>query len=279
MIATQNSVHNHQHFGSVDETRESTGCMAFVCPLCREDLERLVSAYRCVACARTYPLHYGIPDFRVFPDSYLGFEEDRERTESILAVLDRYDLHSLLEYYWNLSSCTPTALQRKFIRSAMRSERKARLVNRTLTDHTFDEPVSPERVLEIGCGTGGFLAASLEQGQQVVGVDIAMRWLHLSRRRFLDKGLPSPPLVCCCAEFLPFPANTFDLTVMSSTLEFVSSQRQVLSECARTLRADGSLMINTVNRYSIVAGRRGNSRRASVWSVGQRRRTRLGKPC
>ena len=51
----------------------------FADSLCRDRLEVAGEAYRCAPCARTYPLHGGIPDFRVFPDPYLSPEEDRER--------------------------------------------------------------------------------------------------------------------------------------------------------------------------------------------------------
>jgi ubiquinone/menaquinone biosynthesis C-methylase UbiE len=90
-----------------------------------------------------------------------------------------------------------------------------------------------------------------------------MRWLHVSRRRFMDKGLPIPPLVCCCAEFLPFADKSFDLIVAGSTLEFVHDQEKVLSECARALNENGTLYINSVNRYSIA-----KDPYSYLWGVG-----------
>ncbi|MGH7790876.1 MAG: class I SAM-dependent methyltransferase, partial [Thermodesulfobacteriota bacterium] len=99
--------------------------------------------------------------------------------------------------------------------------------------------------------------------EQVIGIDIAMRWLHVSRRRFMDIGLPVPPLVCCCAEYLPFPDGMFDLVVASATLEFVHDQQKALSECARCLNDNGSLYINTVNRFSIA-----QDPYAYLWGVG-----------
>jgi ubiquinone/menaquinone biosynthesis C-methylase UbiE len=97
----------------------------------------------------------------------------------------------------------------------------------------------------------------------VIGTDIAMRWLHVSRRRFMDRGLPIPPLVCCCAEHLPFPDGTFDLAVCSATLEFTRNQDQTLSECARALCRGGSLYLSTVNRFSIA-----QNPYVYLWGVG-----------
>src|SRR4051812_11362084 len=90
----------------------------FVCPLCRGELDVLNEAYLCTGCEKTYPLHGGIPDFRVFQDPYLDFQEDHKRTEIVLAALEQFNFEELLEYYWTFSDVTPDALRPKFIRSA-----------------------------------------------------------------------------------------------------------------------------------------------------------------
>jgi ubiquinone/menaquinone biosynthesis C-methylase UbiE/uncharacterized protein YbaR (Trm112 family) len=222
-----------------------------VCPLCRGELAESALGYHCRPCRKNYPLQGGIPDFRIFPDPYLDFEEDRRRTDFVLKALDRFDLPGLLEHYWSVSDVTPEVLRGKFIRSALLGEHKAQRVLRLLHDNTFATPVRAERVLEIGSGTGNFLAAAASHFKQVVGVDIGMRWLHVSRRRFMDQGMAAPPLICCCAEHLPFPDNYFDLTVCSATFEFTRDQDQVLNEAARTLAPSGAMYLSTVNRYSI----------------------------
>jgi ubiquinone/menaquinone biosynthesis C-methylase UbiE/uncharacterized protein YbaR (Trm112 family) len=239
----------------------SLQALAFVCPLCRGGLDVLEEASHCSDCKKTYSLHGGIPDFRVFPDPYLDFPEDYDRTEIVLAALDRYELEPLLEYYWSFSDITPEALRPKFIRSAMLGEQKS---ERTMQILKADKQArKAQKVFELGSGTGNFLVAAMQEYEQVIGIDIAMRWLHVSRRRFMDKGLPVPPLVCCCAEFLPFPDGSFDLGVMSATLEFTRDQEKVLSECARTLNGTGMLHINTVNRFSIA-----RDPYAYLWGIG-----------
>jgi SAM-dependent methyltransferase len=241
---------------------ESLRDISFVCPLCRRELQVHEEAYHCAPCGRTYRVHDGIPDFRVFADPFLSFEEDRRRTEIVLSALDRFDLQGLLEHYWSYSDITPPPLRAKFIRSALLGEKRALRVVKLLEPVAERAQGSVRRVLEIGSGTGNFLAV-MHPGQKVVGIDIAMRWLHLSRRRFLDKALPVPALVCCCAEHLPFADGLFDQAVCSATLEFTRDPNQVLSECARTLRPNGYLYISTVNRYSIV-----QDPYASLWGVG-----------
>lgn len=224
--------------------------LRFVCPSCRGALAVSERSYHCEACVKTFNVHAGIPDFRVFPDPYLDFEEDRDRTEIVLAGLEKYDLEKLLDYYWTFSDITPDNLRSKFVQSAMRGEERARLAVETLASNAA-QPLAGAAILEVGCGTGNFLSAAIGRCEMIVGTDIAMRWLHVSRRRFMDKGIPPPPLVCCCAEYLPFADGTFDVMAAMSTLEFVKDQEKVVSEASRVLRREGTFFLNTVNRYSI----------------------------
>ncbi len=237
--------------------------ISFVCPLCRLGLNVSEHGYHCGECGKFYPLHGGIPDFRLFPDPFLDFKEDYDRTEIILAALDDHNLESLLGYYWSMSDVTPEALRHKFIRSAMLGEQRAKRILNILEDVQGKDPANSKSALEIGSGTGNFLSVAAPYYGRVIGTDIAMRWLHVSRRRFMDLGIPVPPLVCCCAEHLPFPDGVFDLIISSGTLEFVSDQNKTLSECARCMKDDGSLLINTVNRFSIA-----QDPYAYLWGVG-----------
>ncbi len=126
---------------------EATRALTFVCPLCRGGLEVADGAYRCAPCARTYPVHGGVPDFRVFADPYLDFAADHRRTELVLGELDRRSLAELLEFYWSHSDITPPHLKAKFIQNALRGEARARRVIRLLEGNTVREPVSPARVI------------------------------------------------------------------------------------------------------------------------------------
>lgn len=224
--------------------------LSFVCPLCRGKLLVSETDYSCSACTKTFHAHAGIPDFRVFPDPYLDFREDRERTEIVLSGLEKYDLEKLLNYYWTFSDITPENLRSKFVQSALRGEERSRSAVETINRHRSAFS-SGKKILEIGSGTGNFLAAAIGECDVIVGTDIAMRWLHVSRRRFMDKGIEPPPLVCCCAEYLPFADGSFDVLAATSTLEFVKDKAKVVSEAARVLRPEGLFYLNSVNRYSL----------------------------
>lgn len=232
----------------------------FVCPRCKGHLDTTSTHFHCEPCQRDYPVVAGIPDFRVFPDPYLDFDEDRSRTQIVLDALEQYPLKELLTYYWSFSDVTPPLLRAKFVENAMRGEARGKRLFDLLTSN---ESKLPERFIETGCGTGNLLTTAARHIPQTVGTDIAMRWLHLSRRRFMDMGLDVPALVCCCAEYLPFKPHSFDAAIMASTFEFLKSPNDALNELKRTLSKNGSVIINTVNRFSLTS-----NPYAHLWGVG-----------
>jgi ubiquinone/menaquinone biosynthesis C-methylase UbiE len=181
----------------------------------------------------------------------------------VLDALDTHNLEDLLEHYWSFSDITPVDLRAKFIRSVRLGEERANRAVEILGRENGKTNSPGKMILEIGSGTGNFLASATGAWEKVVGIDIAMRWLHVSRRRFMDKGLPVPALVCCCAEFLPFADGSFDAIAMTSTLEFTKDQSKVLSECRRALSDSGTLYINSVNRFSLAT-----DPYAYLWGIG-----------
>lgn len=232
-----------------------------MCPECRGRLRENAQGADCAACGRRYARHHGILDLRVFPDPYLGLDEDRARADRVVEVLDRLALPELLEHYWSLSASTPPSMRPGFVRSALRAPMRARRVlDRMEADGL---PLPRSRVLEIGSGTGAFLAEAGRHLREVTGLDIALRWLHVSRRRFRDRGQVPPPLVCACAEGLPFEDETFDAVVILGTLEFVRDVDRVFVECARVLRRGGRAYLTTANRHTL-----GPQPHVRLWGVG-----------
>ena len=51
----------------------------FVCPRCKGELAANSTSYRCDRCAITYPVLFGIPDFRLRSDRYLSLEDERAK--------------------------------------------------------------------------------------------------------------------------------------------------------------------------------------------------------
>ncbi|MGH9902732.1 MAG: class I SAM-dependent methyltransferase, partial [Pyrinomonadaceae bacterium] len=122
--------------------------------------------------------------------------------------------------------------------------------------------VSGVSLLEIGCGTAPLLVAAGKRYEKTVGVDIAFRWLVVGKKRLAEAGLDLP-LICACAEALPFPEGAFDRVVADSTLEHVRDQHQTLAECERVMRPAGHLFVSTPNRFSL-----GPDPQAGIWAGG-----------
>jgi ubiquinone/menaquinone biosynthesis C-methylase UbiE/uncharacterized protein YbaR (Trm112 family) len=237
--------------------------IAYVCPLCKGELDVHASEYRCPACDRAYPVEVGIPDFRVFDDPYIEQDDDREKAKLIAAKFDDHDFERLIDFYWSITPHNHPALVKRYVRHALTAvERGRQSIQKIEAMVPYRISGEDKRCLEIGCGTGGFLVASKEQFGHVVGIDIAFRWLVVARKRLQEAGV-SCQLVCCCAEALPFREGQFDLIVAGDVLEHTLTQREMIAEQHRALRNDGVFFAATPNRLSLTP-----EPHVRLWGVG-----------
>lgn len=217
------------------------------CPGCKGQLQRSAKAYSCAVCKKVFPIMHGIPDFRLFGDPYLGFKDDYARTQLISENMNRFDFAGLLKFYWSNSPETPDSLRSKFVRTALLGDSKAKEILKSLPQSETDKH---KTILEIGCGTGGFLSIASKRYKRIVAIDIALRWLIVCSKR-LKNVEARIPLICCCAEFLPFPDNYFDMIVSSATIEHTRSQKSVFNESYRVLKQNGVMFVSAPNRFSL----------------------------
>jgi SAM-dependent methyltransferase len=106
-------------------------------------------------------------------------------------------------------------------------------------------PISPQRVLEVGCGSGIFLEWFKLQGHMVAGLEPSSPSIELARRRLgprvrLNQGF---------AENLPYEDNEFDTVALITSLEFVDDPILALKEAFRVARRN--VLLGVLNRYSI----------------------------
>lgn len=117
---------------------------------------------------------------------------------------------------------------------------------RDLTGTLLDgpEPFHATRLLDAGCGTGGFLRWMLDRGmcESAAGVDLATSALSLARERVPEADLRPAPLSA-----LPFDAEAFDLVVSNDVLQHVHENEvgQSVGELLRVLRPGGKLVLRT----------------------------------
>lgn len=110
------------------------------------------------------------------------------------------------------------------------------------------------KLLEIGCGSGTFLAGMQQLGWQVEGIDIDAQAVAIARNKYsvaVRKGSLTEQ---------KYPTGTFDAVVMCHVIEHVPDPRTLLSECRRILAPGGNLVITTPNSQSL-----GHRRFQSAW--------------
>jgi len=108
------------------------------------------------------------------------------------------------------------------------------------------------RVLDVGCGGGGFLFPFAAAGGRASGLDVT----------------PHPELTAVAAgaglavtqvsgrgEELPFADDAFDLVLLVETLEHVAAPRRLGREVARVLRPGGLCYVTTPPRLRFLLGR------------------------
>lgn len=93
------------------------------------------------------------------------------------------------------------------------------------------------KILEIGCGTGALLPELLSLGHtNTYGLDINPHFLELASRNAQEASL-----TCGDAHALPYPEDSFDLTLCHFLLMWVDQPISVLHEMARVTRREGVL--------------------------------------
>jgi SAM-dependent methyltransferase len=98
-------------------------------------------------------------------------------------------------------------------------------------------PAGARRVLDLGCGTGFFLAELERERPGAVGLDISHDMLRVS-----EKYVPGARVITADAETLPFMDGSFDTIFCKGCLHHTRDHVGFLSKCRRAL-SDGGVMI------------------------------------
>ena len=107
-------------------------------------------------------------------------------------------------------------------------------------------PLSPARVLDLGCGTGEFTRAlgRRYRGAELLALDLAERMLARTRQRF--RWWRRPRLICGDMERLPLADHSVDLVFSNLALQWSNEPARVFEELRRVLRPDGALFFTTL---------------------------------
>jgi 2-polyprenyl-3-methyl-5-hydroxy-6-metoxy-1,4-benzoquinol methylase len=99
-------------------------------------------------------------------------------------------------------------------------------------------------ILELGCGNGATGALAIEQGKcrNYVGIE-----LFVPMAREAERVLTKVHIGDVNSIELPYPADHFDVLIMSEVLEHLVNPEQAVQKLARLIKPDGLLFASTPN--------------------------------
>lgn len=234
------------------------------CPLCKGSLKATGSGFACGACDRDYPEVAGILDFRICADPYIDIPSDRAKALRIAAKADSMTFEELVAFYYSITPEVPDDLGRHYLNHHVAGVKRGEGILSRMHSYKLSKQAEPGvELLDLGCGTGGFLAAARAQGATCTGADVALRWLVIARSRFRDLNLDDISVICACADHLPFVPDSFDVILAENLIEHCSDTTTVLAEVKRIRRPGGAFMARTINRFAM-----GPEPHVGVWGVG-----------
>jgi SAM-dependent methyltransferase len=239
----------------VDTTR-----IVLCCPACRAPARDRGDRYECTACDRTYPVLHGIPDFRLRSDRYLDLPQERAKAARIAAQGERSSFAALLDYYYQITDDVPPELARRYKAGVLAAPRHLRELGAEVARSVANKPRAI--VLDAGCGAGGMLIALCEAGVPVVGLDIALRWLVVCKKRLDELGIGAL-LVCGDIEQPPFSAETFDGVTAIDLVEHVRDVPAALASIGSVMKPGALAWLTASNSRTL-----GPHPTTRIWGIG-----------
>jgi ubiquinone/menaquinone biosynthesis C-methylase UbiE len=108
------------------------------------------------------------------------------------------------------------------------------------------ERLEVEIILDIGCGSGGYLHVKQDEGTKYVGIDISEGMLMSAEKQAnqIDRNQQTSFLVGDAVS-LPFDSDTFEAVLAIGLIEYYSDPEPLLQEVARVLEPEGVLILQS----------------------------------
>lgn len=111
-----------------------------------------------------------------------------------------------------------------------------------------------KKILDVGCGAGGFVIAAMKKKLLAYGIDPAKKAIEICEQKAIDNHLPKRNFLIASAEKIPFKDNTFAIVYCFTVLEHVNDVEKSVSEIIRVVKKGGKIYINTPNSLSFYEG-------------------------
>jgi ubiquinone/menaquinone biosynthesis C-methylase UbiE len=109
-------------------------------------------------------------------------------------------------------------------------------------------PTHGDYILEIGCGNARDTVTIVENGGEVVGIDVSEEMVDAAQRELAILGFPDTKILLEDATSLSFSASHFDKVLCSEVIEHIPDTLAALTEMRRVLKHQGKLVLTTPNR-------------------------------
>ncbi len=107
---------------------------------------------------------------------------------------------------------------------------------------------SGKKILDVGCGTGGFLIEARKLGAEVFGIDPSKVAVEICQAKSIEN------VQVGVGEILPYPYNFFNVVYCYTVLEHVKDVEKTLKEVVRVTKKRGKIYIHTPNYLSFYEG-------------------------
>ena len=104
----------------------------------------------------------------------------------------------------------------------------------------------PALVLDVGCGTGGYMAPLVEAGYDPIGVDFSLKALALAKHRY-----PECKVAAGDIRRLPIKDHSVDAVLAFEVLGFLSDPDEAIKELSRVLRPNGRVFLSMLSARSL----------------------------
>jgi len=229
------------------------------CPICLGELVYNHTSFVCDACRKTFPVRFGIPDFRLFPSNASRYTNE---AEDLRVSSELFDLHEKLSFeelvrikisreYGHLDQ----DLQDLYIKWRLDNYTRAMKLTQWIQDLGIVCTDSANNTigLDIGCGSGSGMATILEVADTAVGFGLSISDLIMAMN-FLKKFYPGRDyfLFAGVGEHLPLASEVFSLALARDVIEHVANQNKFLQEAYRVMDSGSHFLLNTGSRFILL---------------------------